>query len=177
MPPVGCQQNIRDAGTSSNLMTFQGDSLAQNNKHIIRIYFNNYNSLEASSLITDRVQHSYYKKTEKFNGSPRSTSNLELILTKMKKWQVNITCLAESCVAWEQATPLEIVRKITRYMDRTMRVNTSTSISQSVSHTNPVARLVSLTITGADESFTEERTHTPWEDGITSQSGENKSRD
>ena len=119
--------DISTTHQSSSLKKFHGDSLTPNNKDIMRIYFNNCNSLEIVSTIKNRVFHSMKKKTDKFRGSPRSNSKLDLILTQMIDWQVNITCLAETCVAWDQHIPNMIARKIARSYDKTMCLNTTTS--------------------------------------------------
>ena len=55
------------------------------------------------------------------------TKKIEQMLEKIFAWDVNITCLAQTCVAWEHTKARKVVNLVTTSFDRNVFCTTSTS--------------------------------------------------
>ena len=58
-------------------------------------------------------------------------------MLQMSRWQVNITCLSETGVAWELPTTRKVGKMILKNIDQRMCMTTSSSISNTPSYYKP----------------------------------------
>ncbi len=92
--------------------------LPKKTNNTIRIFYNNCNGVEINNTIgvylkqqRDKQKHSYIQDIE-------SPTKLDSIIRQMKRWEVDVVTLAETCVAWENKVPRRVIQQITHPYDR-----------------------------------------------------------
>ncbi len=85
----------------------------------LRLFYNNCNGIEINHTIEVFLKQKRDKKQYNYLKDADAPTKLDSILRQMKLWQVDLVCLAELCVAWEDQIPRRVVQQITSQYDTT----------------------------------------------------------
>ena len=84
--------------------------LPEKSPGILRLFYNNCNSLEITNTIgvylksqKDKIKHKYIKNVE-------TPTKLDSLIQQMCRWEVDIVSLAEMCIAWEKQVPRRVIQ-------------------------------------------------------------------
>ena len=84
----------------------------------LRLFYNNCNGLEINNTIgvflkqkQDKIKYNYLIDVE-------APTKVDSLIRQMKRWNVDIVNLAETCVAWECKVPRKVIRQITNQYDK-----------------------------------------------------------
>ena len=93
--------------------------LPEKGRSTLRLYYNNCNGIEINRAIhtfiktrRDKIKYNYIKDIE-------APTKIDNIIRQMKVWGVDISCLAELCVAWEDSSPRRVIQQISNVYDNT----------------------------------------------------------
>ena len=125
-------------------VTFAGDTIVENKGDRLRVFYNNCNSLEINELIRSKMKLKKAKNGKKILGNVRQNTKAERLLDTLESWQVDIACLAETCVAWEFTTTRNIFRALMRQYDRSGCWAFSSSKTASSSFFKPGGTAISI---------------------------------
>ena len=116
----------------------------------VRIFFNNCNGLQVNKLITSKMIQKKTKKDKKFLGRTTSDSKAEKMIDQMCNWKIDLVCLSETNVAWENDTARRVFNLIKYPYDKRSCWITSSSITPTPSLVKPggTAMLVDSKYTG-----------------------------
>jgi len=124
--------------------TFAGDTIVENKGDRLRIFYNNCNSLEINDLIRSKMKLKKAKNGKKILGNVRQNTKAERLMDTLESWQVDIACLAETCVAWEFTTTRNIFKALMRQYDRSGCWAFSSSTTASSSFFKPGGTAISI---------------------------------
>ena len=111
---------------------------------VLRVFYNNCNSLEINSMIDRQMKQKAKKQLKKHLGDRKTQSKFEMILSQLQKWEVNVTCLSETSVAWEYRTPKKVIHQIAKSFDKKACISTSSSTCKSGSYYKPGGTLTMM---------------------------------
>ena len=106
------------------------DPLPLKGKGILRVFYNNVNGMEVNNMIGEYIRQKQDKKKHSYITDIATQTKLDEIIRQMKNWEVDIVALAETCVAWEERIPRQVIKQISKVYDaNACWVASSSSIS------------------------------------------------
>ena len=132
------------------LYSFVGDGLKLKTKNTLRLYYNNCNGLAPTKLIKEKMKQRKIKEQRKFLGQVVGDSKVEKMLSTLNNWSVDIVCLSETNVAWEQPVARQIYNLVKKPFSKDSCWVTSSSQTKSASLVKPggTAILIDANCTG-----------------------------
>ena len=121
------EQEVTKQLIKDNLLLCAGDAIKNKRNDVIRIYYNNCNSLAVTNLNATKIKKQRDKKQKKYIGEVNDTIKTEQMLEKIFEWDFNIACLSETCTAWELTTARKVIQQVTNQFDKKVCWTTSTS--------------------------------------------------
>lgn len=84
----------------------------------LRIFYNNCNGVEINNTMgiylkqqKDKYKYNYIEDVE-------APTKVDGIIRQMKLWKVDLVCLSEMSVAWEESAPRRVIQSITKQYDK-----------------------------------------------------------
>lgn len=92
------------------------------------IWYKNMNGLRLSKFVVAEMARKRRKKKDFYLGDDNMGTKLEVVVNKIKTGGVDVGCLSETNVAWEQKTARKAATMmVKRWLERTARLVTATS--------------------------------------------------
>ena len=85
----------------------------------MRLFYNNCNGIEINNTIRKYMYQKRQMIKQRYLKDTCIMSKLDMIIQQNKRWDVDIICLAEINVAWEDKTPRGIIQTISKKYDPT----------------------------------------------------------
>ncbi len=93
----------------------------------MRLFYNNCNGLEINHMVCEYIKQKRDKVKYNYLLDIESPTKLDSLIRQMKRWEVDIVNLAETCVDWNKHIPRRLIQQITKKYDRYGSWTVSTS--------------------------------------------------